>query len=102
MSAPLSHPDRQLSQAVHDAYSSKAREGADVECETPEVERPANMFTSCHQKDANNIALAFGYTVEQLRSIPAESYIGLSCGNPVAAASIKEVSRGSYVSNCAD
>lgn len=42
-------------------------------------------------KDSRNVAQAFGYTPEQLQAIPAESNMGLSCGNPVAAASIKEV-----------
>lgn len=41
--------------------------------------------------DSKTVAEAFGYTVEQLQSIPAESNMGLSCGNPVAAAHIKEV-----------
>jgi hypothetical protein len=40
--------------------------------------------------DAEAVAEAFGYTAEQLKSIPAESHMGLSCGNPVAMASIKE------------
>lgn len=42
-------------------------------------------------KDAERVASAFGYTPEELKSIPAESHMGLSCGNPVAAASIREV-----------
>lgn len=41
--------------------------------------------------DAERVANAFGYTSEQLQSVPDEAHIGLSCGNPVAAASIKEV-----------
>lgn len=35
------------------------------------------------------VAEAFGYTVEQLTSIPAEANMGLSCGNPTATAHIK-------------
>jgi arsenite methyltransferase len=36
------------------------------------------------------IANAFGYSDEELSSIPAEANMGLSCGNPVAMASIQE------------
>src|SRR3974390_542492 len=35
------------------------------------------------------VAEAFGYSPEQLASIPAESNMGLSCGNPTAFASLK-------------
>ena len=35
------------------------------------------------------VAEAFGYTAEQLASIPAEANTGLSCGNPTAFASLK-------------
>ena len=36
------------------------------------------------------VAEAFGYTAEELRSIPAEANMGLSCGNPVATAHLRE------------
>ncbi len=36
------------------------------------------------------VAEAFGYTVEELRSIPAEANMGLSCGNPTATARLRE------------
>lgn len=36
------------------------------------------------------VAEAFGYTAEELRSIPAEANMGLSCGNPTATAGIRE------------
>lgn len=35
------------------------------------------------------IAAAFGYTPEELASLPAESTMGLSCGNPVATAGLR-------------
>ena len=35
------------------------------------------------------VAEAFGYTAEELVSIPAEANMGLSCGNPTAFASVK-------------
>lgn len=63
--------DEGVVSAVCDAYSSIAKEGA-------------------HTAYAEAVAEAFGYTAEQLRSIPAKSHMGLSCGNPVAMASVKE------------
>lgn len=36
------------------------------------------------------VAQAFGYTPEELASIPAEANMGLSCGNPTATANLKE------------
>jgi arsenite methyltransferase len=35
------------------------------------------------------VAEAFGYTAEELASIPAEANMGLSCGNPIALANLK-------------
>ncbi len=35
------------------------------------------------------VAEAFGYSAEELASIPAEANMGLSCGNPTATASLK-------------
>lgn len=35
------------------------------------------------------VAEAFGYSTEELESIPAEANMGLSCGNPVATASLR-------------
>jgi SAM-dependent methyltransferase len=35
------------------------------------------------------VALAFGYTAEELASIPAEANMALSCGNPTAFASLR-------------
>jgi arsenite methyltransferase len=36
------------------------------------------------------VAEAFGYTAEELSSIPAEANMGLSCGNPTAIANLRE------------
>ena len=36
------------------------------------------------------VAEAFGYTPEELASIPAEANMGLSCGNPTALANLRE------------
>src|SRR6476646_5565406 len=35
------------------------------------------------------VAEAFGYTPEELTSIPAEANMGISCGNPTATAHLK-------------
>ena len=40
---------------------------------------------------ATAIARAFGYSEEDLKSIPDDANLGLSCGNPVALASLQEV-----------
>ena len=37
----------------------------------------------------SEVAEAFGYTTDELESIPAEANMGLSCGNPTAFASLK-------------
>ena len=54
-------------------------------------------FISSHESIYNPhrceyVAKAFGYTEEQLKSVPEAAHMGLSCGNPLATASIKEVS----------
>ncbi|ETW80153.1 hypothetical protein HETIRDRAFT_322938, partial [Heterobasidion irregulare TC 32-1] len=40
-------------------------------------------------EDVQQVAEAFGYSLQDLQSVPVESHLGLSCGNPIAAASIK-------------
>ncbi|KIM41195.1 hypothetical protein M413DRAFT_72341, partial [Hebeloma cylindrosporum] len=42
---------------------------------------------------AKEVAEAFGYTEEELSSVPDGSHLGLSCGNPLATANIKEGER---------
>lgn len=36
-----------------------------------------------------SVAAAFGYSIEELASLPSEANMGLSCGNPVAMAGLK-------------
>lgn len=38
------------------------------------------------------VAQAFGYNPEELETIPQDSNLGLSCGNPLALVNVKEVS----------
>lgn len=40
---------------------------------------------------SKSVAQAFGYTEENLRSTAAQANLGLSCGNPLAIASLREV-----------
>jgi hypothetical protein len=45
---------------------------------------------SSDQNGVRAIAEAFGYSAEELASIPAEANMGLSCGNPTATAHLRE------------
>src|SRR3954449_11888892 len=44
---------------------------------------------SSEQGGVKAVAEAFGYTPEELASIPAEANMGLSCGNPTAMAGLR-------------
>ena len=61
-----------IEQAVQSKYASVAKSGL-----------------STSHTGVRAVAEAFGYTPEQLASIPAEANMGLSCGNPTAFASLK-------------
>src|SRR5215204_5323665 len=50
----------------------------------------AKSGLSSEQGGVRAVAEAFGYTAEELSSIPAEANMGLSCGNPTATAHLKE------------
>lgn len=45
---------------------------------------------STELKGVREVAEAFGYSAEELTSIPAEANMGLSCGNPTATAHLRE------------
>jgi SAM-dependent methyltransferase len=45
---------------------------------------------SSSQDGVRAVAEAFGYTPEELASIPADANMGLSCGNPTATANLRE------------
>jgi arsenite methyltransferase len=62
-----------ITQAVKDKYGSVATSGL-----------------STNHEGVKAVAEAFGYTPEELASIPAEANMGLSCGNPTAFASLRE------------
>ena len=61
-----------IEQAVKSKYGSVATSGL-----------------STDHAGVRDVAEAFGYTPEQLASIPAEANMGLSCGNPTAFASLR-------------
>ncbi|KAF9468716.1 S-adenosyl-L-methionine-dependent methyltransferase [Collybia nuda] len=71
MSSSLS--DAELVKAVQDAYGAKAL-----------------MADSDDRDHTGKVAASFGYTPAELLSIPSEANLGLSCGNPVGAATLKE------------
>jgi SAM-dependent methyltransferase len=48
----------------------------------------ASSFSGEHP-GVHRVAEAFGYSVEELASIPAEANMGLSCGNPTATANLR-------------
>jgi SAM-dependent methyltransferase len=49
----------------------------------------AQSGLSSERDEVRDVAVAFGYTDAELRSIPADANMGLSCGNPIASASLK-------------
>jgi arsenite methyltransferase len=49
----------------------------------------ARSGLSSEQAGVRAVAEAFGYTAEELASIPAEANMGLSCGNPTAYANLR-------------
>jgi len=61
-----------IEQAVKTKYGSAATSGL-----------------SSDQAGVRAVAAAFGYSPEQLASIPAEANLGLSCGNPTATANLR-------------
>ena len=59
--------------AIQDQYGSVARSDLSNESEAVRV-----------------VAKAFGYSPEELASLPPQANMGLSCGNPVAVAGLRE------------
>ena len=49
----------------------------------------ARLEPGCRQTATHAVAEAFGYTAEQLASVPAEANMGVSCGNPTAMSRLK-------------
>src|SRR6266852_4184181 len=49
----------------------------------------ASSSLSSEYAGVRAVAEAFGYTPEELASLPADANLGLSCGNPTATANLK-------------
>jgi SAM-dependent methyltransferase len=49
----------------------------------------ASSSLSSEHAGVRSVAQAFGYSAEELSSIPAEANMGLSCGNPTATANLR-------------
>jgi arsenite methyltransferase len=62
-----------ITEAVRSRYGATAKSGL-----------------SSEHEGVRAVAEAFGYTPEELSSIPAEANMGLSCGNPTATANLRE------------
>lgn len=64
---------KQITDIVRERYADVAKSGLSTE-----------------HSGVRAVAEAFGYTPEELASIPAEANMGLSCGNPTATANLRE------------
>lgn len=72
-STAMGQPDNQTTlEEVRRQYAAVARSGLDN-----------------NSASIRSVASAFGYTPEQLASLPPQANMGLSCGNPVALAGLK-------------
>ncbi len=64
-------------------------------------ERYGAAARSDDREYGRKVATAFGYTAEELTNIPEDANLGLSCGNPLALAKLREVSQGYSRTNLA-
>lgn len=55
-------------------------------------ERYSSAVKSPNPQSSATVAKAFGYSDDELLSIPKDANLGLSCGNPLALAALKDVS----------
>lgn len=90
MSAALS--DAELIKATQDAYGAVALTAGpdDVDRKQPKICILSGLIDTLIL-DTAKVAASFGYTAAELLAIPTEANLGLSCGNPVGAATLKEV-----------
>jgi arsenite methyltransferase len=54
-------------------------------------ERYGSAARSVSGEYGHRVATAFGYTEDELANIPQDANLGLSCGNPLAMAKLREV-----------
>lgn len=58
-----------------------------------EVQKHYTTFAKSHNvKYSESVAKSFGYSEEALAAVSQDANLGLSCGNPLAVASVREVS----------
>ena len=72
-------PDAQVRDTVREGYAAIATGRSTCCC-----------GGSCGTSDPARLAQAIGYTAQSLASLPEGANMGLSCGNPVAIAALKE------------
>jgi hypothetical protein len=72
-----------LTQEIYDAVQVRYGNIAKQSHDTQQFRNPNSVEDS--------LARAFGYSSEDLVSLPEKANLGVSCGNPVAVAGIKEV-----------
>lgn len=56
-----------------------------------EIAKHNNESSKQQQTKEESVAMAFGYTADDLESLPDKTNLGLSCGNPVGLANVTEV-----------
>lgn len=74
----------EIRKVVRDNYSKVALKGSTGGCCS------GSSCCSLPSMDIEESALRIGYTSDEISGVPAESNIGLGCGNPIAIASLKE------------
>ena len=74
---PSSTGDVDIYKLVQERYGDHAKSNSDS--------------STAHAAYNERVAEAFGYSKADLESIPAEANLGVSCGNPLAKAGLKQV-----------
>lgn len=72
--------DREIKRVVKEGYARIAKQATSYHASSG----------CCCSDQPEEISKAIGYSDEEIQAAPAESNLGLGCGNPVALASIKE------------
>ncbi len=84
MTKPVADQEN-IRDTVREGYAKIANETPGESCCGP-----SSCCSSDAQMDADKLAEAIGYSNEELQSLPEGANMGLSCGNPVALAALKE------------
>ncbi|KAH3764820.1 arsenite methyltransferase [Pelomyxa schiedti] len=94
MSSNNSEEAETIKAYVRESYSQVALQGSAAisgDAPTPVATSSLSLSTSLRATaaDRERLARAFGYSVEELESIPRGANLGASCGNPTSVANIK-------------